>query len=111
MKCHYFSCRISQKKEIAGSKLPKIGGCVLDRALMMSRHERSDVREICDSFRGLRQHPLSLLRELLKCYERTMELLVNLTPRVLPEIILHDEQADAGECGRGEDERKKKFRP
>ena len=56
---------------------------------MLRAHQRFDIWLTRSDFRGLGQHPLTLLRELMKRQERILDLFIDVLARVFTGITLN----------------------
>ena len=109
MQGHDLSRAVGEEKKIAPGELPEIGGSVLNGGRMLGGHQRPEIRQIRQQHRGLCQSALTLRLKLLEGHHGIVERFVDLAPRMIPQVVLDDEQDRARQHGGGEDEGEKKL--
>src|SRR5437867_6103610 len=110
MKRHDLPGWIGEKKKVASRHLREISRSVLNGRFVVGGHQRFDIWETRRDFGRLREHSLALLRQLLKGQKGTVELFIDLSLCVFAEVILDDQQTNAGEYRGHENQGKEKFR-
>ncbi len=101
--------RSARRKRSLSAELPEIGRSVLNGGRMLGGHQRPEIRQIRQQHRGLRQSALTLRFKLLEGHHGIVERFMDLAPRMIPQVVLDDEQDRACQHGGGEDEGEQKL--
>ena len=109
MQRHDFAGAVGEEKKVALRKLPEISRSVLNGGRILGGHQRAEIRQVRQQHRGLRQFALALQLKLLEGHHRIVERFMDLAPRMIPQVVLDDEQDRAHQHGGGEDEGEKEL--